>query len=132
MCKMVGGVLVSNGTYNMNFILDTDTILVINEKSYTYVKCSLSYVEDLSNYHQYEVIGDFSKIQEYVNNCTDIKLKTQIDATVNKYYNGDYSKLVSYRGEIAKVDGWGTGGVIQYEFSLTVDQLERLDLLRKN
>ena len=42
-----------------------------------------------------------------------------------------YSKIVSYQGEIAKVGDWGTGGGIQYEFSLTVDQLERLGLRRE-
>lgn len=65
------------------------------------------------------------------NDCSDIKLKTQIDAAVIKYYDGDYSNLISYKGEIAGIDGWGIGGGIQYEFSLTVDQLERLGLLKE-
>ena len=47
------------------------------------------------------MIGDFTKIEEYVNNCTNIKLKTQIEATVKKYYKGDYSRLISYRGKAA-------------------------------
>lgn len=84
-----------------------------------------------SNYHKYEVIGDFSKIKEYVNNCTDVRLKAEIEKTVNAYYAGDYSKLLSYKGKAAAVDDWGTGGSIQYEFSLTVEQLERLGLLRE-
>ena len=41
---------------------------------------------------------------------------------------GDYSRLASYKGEAA-VEGWGKGGAIQYELSLTVEQLERLGLL---
>jgi hypothetical protein len=104
---------------------------VINGESYSYTQRSLPYVEDLSNYHQYEVTGDFSKIEEYVNNCSDAKLKAQIDASVTKYYDGDYSKLISYKGGIAEIDGWGIGGGTQYEFSLTVDQLERLGLLKE-
>ena len=104
---------------------------VVNGKSFEYTQRSLPYVEDLSNYHQYEVIGDFTKLEEYVNNCTDVNLKTQIDANVTKYYDGDYSKLLSYKGEIASVDGWGTGGGIQYEFSLTIEQLEKLGLLKE-
>lgn len=104
---------------------------VINGISYSYTERSLPYVEDLSNYHQYEVVGDFSKIKEYVNNCSDVKLKTQIDAAVTKYYDGDYNKLISYKGEIAGIEGWGNGGGIQYEFPLTVDQLERLGLLKE-
>lgn len=104
---------------------------VIDGNSYSYTKRSLPYVEDLSNYHQYEVVGDFKKIEKYVNNCNDVNLKTQIDATVTKYYDGDYSKLLSYKGEVATVKGWGNGGAIQYEFSLTVEQLEKLGLLKK-
>ena len=75
--------------------------------------------------------GDFSKIQEYINSSTDVKLKAQIDVNVTKYYDGDYSKLISYKGEIAKIGGWGNGGGTQYEFALTVDQLERLGLLKE-
>ena len=104
---------------------------IINGQPYSYTQRSLPYVEDLSNYHQYEVIGDFNKIEEYVKNCSDIKLKTQIDAGVTKYYDGNYSKVVSYKGEIAKIEGWGIGGGIQYEFPIIVDQLERLGLLKE-
>ncbi|WP_100618169.1 glycohydrolase toxin TNT-related protein [Bacillus cereus] len=104
---------------------------VINGESYSYTERSLPYVEDLSNYHQYEVKGDFTKIKEYVDKCTDIKLKTEIETTVRKYYKGDYSRLVSYKGDAAAVEGWGKGGAVQYEFSLTVEQLEGLGLLKE-
>ena len=63
-------------------------------------------------------------------NCPDAKLKAQVEAIVKKYYKGDYSRLASYKGEAA-VEGWGKGGAIQYELSLTVEQLERLGLLRE-
>lgn len=66
-------------------------------KSYAYSERSCPYFEDASSYHQYEVVGDFNKIKEYVNNCPDVKLKTQIEATVKKYYKGDYSRLISYK-----------------------------------
>lgn len=85
---------------------------IIDGKSFEYTERSLPYVENLSNYHKYEVIGDFSKIEEYVKNCPDAKLKVKIDATVTAYYDGDYSKLVSYKGEAATVEGWGKGGAI--------------------
>ncbi|NFT33144.1 hypothetical protein [Clostridium sporogenes] len=75
--------------------------------------------------------GDFTKIKEYVDKCTDIKLKTEIETTVRKYYKGDYSRLISYKGNAAAVEGWGKGGAIQYEFSLTVEQLEGLGLLKE-
>lgn len=104
---------------------------VINGESYLYTERSLPYVEDLSNYHQYEIKGDFNKIKDYVDKCPDKKLKTEIEATVRKYYKGDYSRLVSYKGNAAAVEGWGKGGAVQYEFSLTVGQLERLGLLKE-
>ena len=104
---------------------------IIDGKSFEYTDRSLPYVENLSNYHKYEVIGDFSKIEEYVKNCPDAKLKAQVEAIVKKYYKGDYSRLASYKGEAAAVEGWGKGGAIQYELSLTVEQLERLGLLRE-
>ena len=104
---------------------------IIDGKSFEYTERSLPYVENLSNYHKYEVIGDFSKIEEYVKNCPDAKLKVKIDATVTAYYDGDYSKLVSYKDEAATVEGWRKGGAKQYEFSLTVEQLEGLGLLRE-
>lgn len=104
---------------------------IIDGKSFEYTERSLPYVENLSNYHKYKVIGDFSKIEEYVKNCPDAKLKAQVEAIVKKYYKGDYSRLASYKGEAAAVEGWGNGGAIQYELSLTVEQLERLGLLRE-
>ena len=105
--------------------------LNVDGKAYSYAERSLPYVEDSANYHQYEVIGDFTKIEEYVNNCTNIKLKTQIEARVKKYYKGDYSRLISYRGKAASVDGWGTGGATQYELSLSVEQLEGIGQLKE-
>ena len=60
-----------------------------------------------------------------------MELKTQIDASVTVYYDGHYSKLVSYKGKAALVEGWGTGGATQYEFSLTVEQLEKIGLLKE-
>lgn len=83
----------------------------------------------MSNYHQYEITGDFASIEEYVKKCKNNELKARIDATVTAYYDGDYSKLVSYKGEAAGIEGWGKGGAIQYEFSLTIEQLEGLGLL---
>ena len=80
---------------------------IIDGKSFEYTERSLPYVENLSNYHKYEVIGDFSKIEEYVKNCPDAKLKAQVEAIVKKYYKGDYSRLASYKGEAAAVEGWG-------------------------
>lgn len=80
---------------------------IIDGKSFEYTERSLPYVENLSNYHKYKVIGDFSKIEEYVKNCPDAKLKAQVEAIVKKYYKGDYSRLASYKGEAAAVEGWG-------------------------
>lgn len=104
---------------------------VLNGDAYSYTKRSLPYVEDLMNYHQYKVIGDFSRIEDYVNNCPNNELKAQIDAMVTKYYDCDYSKLSVYKGTAAEVDGWGSGGAIQYEFPLTIEQLVNIGLLKE-
>ena len=122
----IGEVIDRHGPANGRY-----TSPIIDGKSFEYTERSLPYVENLSNYHKYKVIGDFSKIEEYVKNCPDAKLKAQVEAIVKKYYKGDYSRLASYKGEAAAVEGWGKGGAIQYELSLTVEQLERLGLLRE-
>jgi hypothetical protein len=57
-------------------------------------------------------------------------LKIQIEAYVDKYYSGDYSKLITYKGEIA--GGFGeTGKGIQYELPLKVKWLEKLGLIKE-
>ena len=104
---------------------------VIDGKAFSYSERSLPYVEDVSNYHQYEVIGDFTKIEEYIKNCKNRELGAKIQAAVMAYYDGDYSKLISYKGEVAGIEGWGKGKAIQYEFSLTIEQLEGLGLLKE-
>ena len=104
---------------------------VIDGKTFGYSERTLPYVEDASKYHQYKVTGDFAKIKEYVKNCTNNELKAKIDAAVTAYYDGDYSKLVSYKGKAVGIEGWGKGGAIQYEFSLTIEQLEGLGLLKE-
>lgn len=85
----------------------------------------------MSKYHQYEVTGDFTKIEEYVKNCKNNQLNAKIDAAVTAYYDGDYSKLVSYKGKATGIEGWGKGGATQYELSLTIEQLEGLGLLKE-
>ena len=97
---------------------------------FTYDQRSLPYLEDLSKYHQYEVTGDFSKLEEYVAKCNNPQLKLKIEAQVLRYYNGDYSKLVTHQGGIA--EGFGSsGGGIQYELPLPVGWLEELGLLKE-
>jgi hypothetical protein len=104
---------------------------VNNGGLYTYGQRSLPYIEDASNYHQYEVTGDFTKLEEYINNCSDNTLKNEILGDIDFYYNGDFDKVIVNVGEIAKVDGWGTGGGIQYEFPIKVEYLEKLGLLKE-
>jgi len=102
-----------------------------NGVPYSYEQRSLPYIEDISNYHQYKVTGDFSKLDEYIENCSDITLKNKIVEDIEYYYNGDLSKVVVNVGEIAKVEGWGIGGGIQYEFPIKIEDLEKLGLLKE-
>ncbi|MEX0136654.1 glycohydrolase toxin TNT-related protein [Bacillus nitratireducens] len=110
-----------NGTY---------TSPVVNGKPYSYGERALPYLEDVSKYHQYEVVGDFSNIKTYVDNCSDPTLKAQVDAAIQKYYCGDYSKLKAQIGEIAPGFGTIKGGT-QIQLPLTVEQLEGLKLLKQ-
>ena len=57
---------------------------IIDGKSFEYTERSLPYVENLSNYHKYKVIGDFSKIEEYVKNCPDAKLRQLLRNTIKE------------------------------------------------
>ena len=50
---------------------------------------------------------------------------------IHLYFSGDYNKVIAYKGEIAGIKGWGTGGGIKYELPITVDLLEKLGLLRE-
>lgn len=97
---------------------------------YTYEQRSMPYVEDFSQYHQYEVTGDFSKIKEYVDSCPDKTIRENIYYSVNTYAAGDWNKLTSQIGEIAP--GFdSTGGGVQIQFPLSVKQLEQVGLLKQ-
>lgn len=102
-----------------------------NNKPYPYEERSLPYIENPSSYHMYKVEGDLKKIQEYISNCTDMKLKAKIESYTKKYYNGDYSRLITYEGKIKDIKGWGLGGGVQYEFPLPIELLEKLGLLKE-
>jgi hypothetical protein len=81
--------------------------------------------------HKYEVVGDISKLQEYVVNCDDVDVITEIEGAINYYFNCDYSKAVVYKGIIAGIKGWGSGGGLQYEFPLKIELLEKLGILKE-
>ncbi|MFS0597859.1 TNT domain-containing protein [Peribacillus frigoritolerans] len=121
----VGGIIDRYGPPNGRY-----TSPVMDGKPYEYVQRSLPYVEDATKYHQYKVIGDFSRLKEYVMNCTDKELKMKVEAQIERYYNGDYSKVLTQKGGIA--EGFGSpGGGIQYELPLPVEWLEGLGMLKE-
>ncbi|EUJ29155.1 hypothetical protein MFLO_11230 [Listeria floridensis FSL S10-1187] len=108
----------------------TYTSPVKNGVKYSYDERSLPFLEDSSKYHQYEVVGDFSNVKSYIDNCTNQELKTKVEATVKKYMQGDYSKLQAEIGKIAP--GFdSSGGGLQIKLPLSVEQLEGLGLLKK-
>lgn len=91
---------------------------IIDGNAYNYNQRSLPYVEDLTQHHQYEVIGDYSKLEKYVNACTDNELATKIDDYVEAYYQGNYNNISVYKGEIA--GGFNsTGGGVQLVFNMS-------------
>ncbi len=104
---------------------------IIDGKSVDYDQRALPFIEDRSQYHRYQVTGDFSKLHDYVESCPDADLKSRIVGAIDYYYNGDYSEVIPYRGFIAGIDGWGSGGGLQEEFPIRIAWLERLGLLKE-
>lgn len=85
-------------------------------------------MEDATKYHQYEVIGDFNKIEIYFNNTLDVGLKDKI-TTYMAASDLSCEKLKIQKGGIA--NGFGSqGGGIQYELPLPVNLLKDLGLLK--
>jgi hypothetical protein len=121
----IGEVIDRYGPSNGRF-----TSPVIDGKPFNYDQRSLPFIEDQSMYSQYRVKGDFNKIKEYVDNCSDIELKNQINAYMDIYYDGDFSIAMPYKGDIAPGFG-GVKGGMQYQMPLSVDALEKLGLLEK-
>jgi hypothetical protein len=103
----------------------------IRIRPYSYTKRSLPYLEDTTQYHQYKVVGDFSMMEQYVENCQDENLKNDIYEYIDAYYEGDFSKLLVYKGKIAGIKGWGIGGGVQYELPMKVEWLEALGILQE-
>lgn len=106
------------------------TCPVTDGKTVSYDARSLPYVEDPAQYHQYEVVGDFADLETYVKNCGDEALKTQIDKYVKTWY-GSYEEITGYKGTIAPVEGWGSGGGTQYQLPLSVDWLLEIGILKE-
>ena len=104
---------------------------VVEGEPYSYDKRVLPYVEDQSQYHQYEVIGDMSRLDDYIANCKDPTLKAQIERDISYYYNDDYSNIKACRGEIAGVEGFGSGGGVHYEFPIKIEYLGKLGILKE-
>jgi hypothetical protein len=100
-----------------------------NNRPYSYTQSSLPYIENPSQYHRYKVTGDFSNIEQYFNQSTDVNLKQIISAYMRKY-RLSFSDLKTYQGKIAS--GFGEiGGGEQYELPLPVNMLEGLGLLKE-
>jgi hypothetical protein len=123
----IGEVIDRYGPTNGRF-----TTPIKNNKPCSYDQRSLPYLEDVTQYHSYTVIGDFSKLEQYVNSCSNANLKNEIYEYVDVYYGGDFNKITIYKGEIAGIVGWGSGGGIQYELPFAVEWLEAIGILQKN
>ena len=107
----------------------TFTSPVIGGKPYSYDSRSLPYLEDLRQYHQYELTDDLNKLGDCIKNCNDKDLVQDINDFMAYKKIKSYDDLISYKGEIAS--GFGaSGGGIQYQLPLPVDILEELGLLK--
>jgi hypothetical protein len=101
----------------------------LDGKPYDYDQRSLPYIEDTLQYNQYEVVGDFSNIKYYIDNCMDAELK-EIVLEYMSSYEIKIEELIVQKGKI-KAAFDATGGGIQYQLPLPVDLLEDLKLLEK-
>ncbi|MGF7046923.1 hypothetical protein J2T13_001425 [Paenibacillus sp. DS2015] len=89
----------------------------------------MPYVEDVTKYHQYEVIGDFNDIKTYIQQSPDVNVRLKAEAYMKKF-KLSYDDLKVQKGHIA--EGFGTSGRgIQFELPLPVNMLEDLGLLVK-
>ena len=104
---------------------------VINGEPFRYDQRSLPYIEDQTQYHQYEVIGDFSQLDKYMKNIEDRELVCNINNYVATYYNNNWDDLIGYRGQIASINEWGIGGGIQYNLPLPLEWLEALGVIKE-
>lgn len=103
---------------------------MIGGQPYAYDQRSLPYVEDDSSYHIYQVTGDISQLENYVNSCTDETVVSIVRDSAAKYYEGDISKMVVWKGTTAAAFGCA-GGAMQYEFPLSMDVLCSLGILQE-
>lgn len=102
---------------------------VIDGNPYSYDMRSLPYIEDMSKYHQYEVIGDFNNIEKYYDKCTDLDLKLDMLDYMAEY-DLTFNNMKVQKGNIAK--GFdSSGGGIQYQLPLPVDMLIGLKILKE-
>ncbi len=95
---------------------------------YSYDQRSLPYVEDAAQYHQYEVVGDFSDLRAYYDQSTNAQVRSQIDGLIDLgYFSWDD---LPQSGQIAP--GFGdVGGGTQVQLPLSVEILEALGVLRE-
>lgn len=101
---------------------------VIDGKPYLYEQRSLPYLEDMSKYHQYKIVGDFSNIKKYYENCSKIELKNEIDDYMTTW-GLTFDDLTIQRGEIAH--GFKScGGGIQYQLPLPLNMLQDLSMIK--
>ncbi|MFA0814252.1 MAG: TNT domain-containing protein [Anaerofustis sp.] len=107
------------------------TCPVIDGKPFVYDQRSLPFIEDARQYHQYEVTGDFSKIEEYVRSCGNQQMEAEILEYIDVYYEGDFNNIIVYKGKIERIERWGEGGGIQYELPMKVQWLLTLGLLQE-
>ena len=86
----------------------------------------LPFVEDLNQYHKYKIVGKYNDLQSYIDNCTDLDLKADVEAYIDCYN----VKLDIYKGKIAS--GFNSvGGGLQYQFPLPIFMLEDLGYLKE-
>jgi len=71
------------------------------------------------------------QIEQYIRNCSDEKLKNKFLDIVETKYDGDFYKLLPWKGPAAPIEGWGVGGAEQWKFEPRIGELITLGLLEE-
>ncbi|HCC36078.1 MAG TPA: hypothetical protein DEQ02_10830 [Ruminococcaceae bacterium] len=81
-------------------------------------------------YHRYTVTRDFSELPDAIRNLPDGQLKSNVWDVLNQYYEGDISKLVTYKGPIAPAFNTTTTNAVQVEVPLSMELLSKLGFIK--
>ncbi|GAA1875961.1 glycohydrolase toxin TNT-related protein [Myceligenerans crystallogenes] len=101
---------------------------VRNGEAFDYDERSLPYIEDPRQYHQYEVVGDFSNLRSHYE-AAPADVRHEVDVLMSRY-NLTWDKMAVQEGPAAAAFG-AKGGAVQSLLPMSVELLEGLGVLKE-